>query len=106
MLSAQKLKEKILKDRYNSIIFKKSRGRGVYLIGGYIRDILRGEISKDRDFVVADDTKSFTYEIRKFIGGTLIEFKKGETTRLVLKDRVSIDFSRSMGPLEEDLSKR
>ena len=106
MLSAQKLKEKILKDRYNSIIFKKSRGREVYLVGGYIRDILRGKISKDRDFIVADDIKSFTHEIRKFIGGTLIEFKKGETTRLVLKDRVSIDFSRSMGTLEEDLSKR
>jgi len=106
MLSGKKLKEKILKDRYNSIIFKKSRGRGVYLVGGYIRDILRGKISKDRDFIVADDIKSFTHEISKFIGGTLIEFKKGETTRLVLKDRVSIDFSRSMGTLEEDLSKR
>jgi tRNA nucleotidyltransferase/poly(A) polymerase len=106
MLSAQKLKEKILKDRYNSIIFKKSRGRGVYLVGGYIRDILRGEISKDRDFIVADDIKSFTHEIRKFIGGTLIEFKKGETTRLVLKDGVTLDFSRPMGTLEEDLSKR
>ena len=106
MISGKKLKEKILKDRYNSIIFKKSRGREVYLVGGYIRDILRGKISKDRDFIVADDIKSFTHEIRKFIGGTLIEFKKGETTRLVLKDRVSIDFSRSMGTLEEDLSKR
>lgn len=106
MLSAQKLKEKILKDRYNSIIFKKSRGRGVYLVGGYIRDILRDKISKDRDFIVADDTKSFTHEIRKFIGGTLIEFKKGETTRLVLKDGVILDFSRPMGTLEKDLSKR
>jgi len=106
MLSGKKLKEKILRDRYNSIIFKKSRGRGVYLVGGYIRDILRGKISKDRDFIVADDIKSFTHEIRKFIGGTLIEFKKGETTRLVLKDGVTLDFSRPMGTLEEDLSKR
>ena len=106
MISGKKLKEKILKDRYNSIIFKKSRGRGVYLVGGYIRDILRGKISKDRDFIVSDDIKSFTHEIRKFIGGTLIEFKKGETTRLVLKDGVTLDFSRPMGTLEEDLSKR
>src|SRR4030042_1697542 len=52
MLSGKKLKEKILKDRYNSIIFKKSRGRGVYLVGGYIRDILRGKISKERDFTI------------------------------------------------------
>ena len=62
MLSAQKLKVKILKDRYNSIIFKKSRGREIYLVGGYIRDILRGKISKDRDFIVRDDIKSFVKE--------------------------------------------
>jgi len=106
MLSAQKLKEKILKDKYNSIIFKKSRGRGVYLVGGYIRDILRGKISKDRDFIVADDIRRFVNEVRKFIGGTLVEFKNAEMIRLVLKDGVTLDFSRPMGTLEEDLSKR
>jgi len=106
MLSGKKLKEKILKDRYNSIIFKKSRGKGVYLVGGYIRDILRGEISKDRDFIVSDDIRSFVNEVRKFIGGTLVEFKNAEMIRLVLKDGVTLDFSRPMGTLEEDLSKR
>jgi tRNA nucleotidyltransferase/poly(A) polymerase len=106
MLSAQKLKEKILRDRYNSIIFKKSRGREIYLVGGYIRDILRGKISKDRDFIVSDDIKGFVKEVKKLIGGTLVEFQKGETTRLVLKDGVTLDFSRPIGILDEDLSKR
>jgi tRNA nucleotidyltransferase/poly(A) polymerase len=106
MLSAQKLKVKILKDRYNSIIFKKSRGREVYLVGGYIRDILRGKISKDKDFIVSDDIKVFVKEVKKVIGGTLVEFQKGETTRLVLKDGVTLDFTRPMGTLYEDLSKR
>jgi tRNA nucleotidyltransferase/poly(A) polymerase len=106
MISGKKLKEKILKDRYNSIIFKKSRGRGVYLVGGYVRDILRGKISKDRDFIVSDDIRSFVNEVRKFIGGTLVEFKNAEMIRLVLKDGVTLDFSRPMGTLEEDLSKR
>lgn len=106
MLSAQKLKEKILKDRYNSIIFKKSRGREVYLVGGYIRDILRGKIPKDRDFIVSYDIRRFVNEVRKFIGGTLVEFKNAEMIRLVLKDGVTLDFSRPMGTLEEDLSKR
>jgi len=106
MLSGKKLKEKILKDRYNSIIFKKSRGRGVCLVGGYIRDILRGKISKDRDFIVSYDIRRFVNEVRKFIGGTLVEFKNAEMIRLVLKDGVTLDFSRPMGTLEEDLSKR
>jgi tRNA nucleotidyltransferase/poly(A) polymerase len=106
MLSGKRLKEKILKDRYNSIIFKKSRGRKVYLVGGYVRDILIGKISKDKDFIVSDDIKGFVKEIKKVIGGTLVEFQKGETTRLVLKDGVTIDFSRPIGTLYEDLSKR
>jgi tRNA nucleotidyltransferase/poly(A) polymerase len=106
MLSAKKLKEKILKDRYNSIIFKKSRGREVYLVGGYIRDILRGKISKDRDFIVRDDIKGFVKEVKKVTGGTVVEFQKGETTRLVSKGGVTLDFSRPMGTLDEDLSKR
>jgi tRNA nucleotidyltransferase (CCA-adding enzyme) len=55
---------------------------------------------------VSDDIKSFTREMRKFIGGTLVEFKNAEMIRLVLKDGVTLDFSKPMGTLEEDLSKR
>jgi tRNA nucleotidyltransferase/poly(A) polymerase len=106
MLSAQQLKVKILKDKYNSILFKKSRGRGLYLVGGYLRDILRGKDSKDRDFIVSDDLKVFVHTIKKILRGTIIEFKKGGTVRLVLKNGITMDFSSTRGSIIEDLSKR
>lgn len=106
VISEKKLKEKILKDKYNSIIFKKCMGRELYLVGGYIRDILRNKISKDRDFIVSDNVESFVKKIKKTIGGTIVKFKKGDTFRLVLKNRITMDFSSSKGSIEEDLSKR
>jgi len=104
--SAQKLRNRILKDRYNSIIFEKSRDQGVYLVGGYVRDALRGLSSKDRDYIITKDIENFVDEIREVINGTVVAFKKGEIIRLSLKDGVTFDFSKPAGPIEEDLLKR
>ncbi len=106
MLSAQRLKNKILRDRYNSIIFKANREGELYLVGGYVRDILRGVCSTDRDYIVSDDIKNFVNKIKETIKGSVIEFKRGGTTRIALNDGVTFDFSRPMGTLKEDLSKR
>lgn len=106
LLSEQEIKDKILKDRYNAIIFQKSRGKDLYLVGGYIRDALRDLRSTDRDYIVTHDIRNFVNEIREVINGTVVVFKKGETIRLALKDGLTFDFSKPMGPLEEDLSKR
>lgn len=106
MLSAQKLKEKILKDRYNSIIFKKNRGKEIYLVGGYIRDILRGKVSKDRDFIIRNDIQGFVNNLEKILKGTTVEFKKGDTIRVILKNGIIMDFSRMKGSIIEDLSMR
>jgi len=106
LLSAQKLRNKILKDRYNSIIFEKSRDQGVYIVGGYVRDVLQGLSSKDRDYIIMDNIKNFVDEIREVINGTVVTFEKGETIRLSLKDGVTFDFSKPAGSIEEDLLKR
>lgn len=104
--TAQKLRNRILKDRYNSIIFEKSRDQGVYLVGGYVRDALRGLSSKDRDYIITNDIENFVDEIREVINGTVVAFKKGGIIRLSLKDGVTFDFSKPAGPIEEDLLKR
>ncbi len=106
LLSDQKLQEKILKDRYNSIIFKKGYGKDFYLVGGYVRDILMGVFSQDRDYVLKGDARAFAYEIRNITGGSIVDFKKGGITRIVLKDGVTLDFSRCIGKIKEDISKR
>ncbi len=106
IFSAYRLKTKILSDRYNSIIFKVGKNRDLYLVGGYIRDILRGINSSDRDYIVSGDIRSFVNEIRKIVGGTTVEFKKGDMIRIALKDGLTFDFSKLIGTLKEDLSKR
>jgi len=106
MLSAQRLKDRILKDRYNSIIFEKGRGKNLYLVGGYIRDLLRGISSSDRDYILDDDIREFAREIKEITGGTLVEFTKDHMIRIAFKDGVTLDFSTPVGTIEEDLSKR
>jgi tRNA nucleotidyltransferase/poly(A) polymerase len=102
----KQIKYKILKDRYNSIIFEKGRAIEVYLVGGYIRDALMGLRSSDRDYIVNGDLRSFVNEIRDIIGGTIIEFKREGFIRLGFKEGLTFDFSELQGSLTEDLSKR
>ena len=102
----KQLKNRILKDRYNSIIFEKGRAIGVYLVGGYIRDALMGCRSSDRDYIVDGDLKTFVNEIRDIFGGTIIEFKREGFIRLGFREGLTFDFSEPQGSLTEDLSKR
>jgi len=106
IISSYTLKKKILKDKYNSIIFKKGKG-SVFLVGGYVRDILRGVKSSDRDYIITDrNLRPFVHEISSVIGGTVVEFKKDTMIRIALKNGATCDFSNIQGTLENDLSKR
>ncbi|MEW6418350.1 MAG: hypothetical protein AB1480_09535 [Nitrospirota bacterium] len=106
MISDYGLKNKILADQYNSIIFEKGRGRETYLVGGYIRDIFRGIYSPDRDYIVSGNKFPFVSEIRKIVRGTVVKFKKGDMIRIALKNGLTFDFSRLLSTLEEDLARR
>jgi len=106
MISAEKLKKIILSDKYNAIIFEKGRRKNVYLVGGYVRDLLRGSHSRDRDYIISGNVISLVKEIKDRIGGTIVTFKKGGTTRIATKNGLTLDFSKPAGTLNEDLSKR
>jgi len=106
MLSSSGIRKRILEDKYNALIFKRARGNVVYLVGGYLRDMIIGVRSHDRDYIVSGNLMEFVRSVQKRIGGTLIEFKKGSTVRLALKDENTLDFSEHSGPIEDDLSKR
>jgi len=105
-LTDKQLKNRILKDRYNSVIFEKGRAREVYLVGGYIRDTLMGCRSSDRDYIVDGDLKTFVRDIKDIFGGTIIEFKREGFIRLGFREGLTFDFSEPQGSLTEDLSKR
>jgi len=98
--------KKIHKDKYDSFIFDRGRRREVYLVGGYLRDLIRGIDSHDRDYIVRGNVLSFVRTIRKRTGGTIIEFKFKDTVRLALKTGHTLDFSHLEGTLEENLSQR
>jgi tRNA nucleotidyltransferase/poly(A) polymerase len=105
-LSLSALSKRILKDKYNSIIFEKGKDREVYLVGGYIRDIFRGISSTDRDYLINQDIDEFVRELNEIFHGTIVFFKKGTLRRIVLKNGITFDFSTPLGTLHEDLSKR
>jgi tRNA nucleotidyltransferase/poly(A) polymerase len=106
MITETKLKKIILSDKYNSTIFEMGRSRDVYLVGGYVRDLLRGYHSQDRDYIMSGNIMSLVQKIKKCVGGTIVTFKKGGTTRIATKNGLTFDFSKLVGTLNEDLSKR
>jgi tRNA nucleotidyltransferase/poly(A) polymerase len=100
------LRSKILSDTYNALIFQRQKGK-VFLVGGYIRDLLLGICSGDRDFILGINTEAFVRDLKKTLGGKAIQFKQGNTIRLAVKQEITLDFSDMAGEtLLEDLSKR
>lgn len=58
-------------------------GMNVFLVGGFVRDLLLGARNYDLDLVVEGDAISFGKELRNKTGGTLVEHRKFGTATLV-----------------------
>jgi len=106
VISDANLKEKILSDKYNAVIFEKGKRTDVYLVGGYIRDMLRGRHGQDRDYIVFGDVLSLAKQIKNLTGGKIVKFEKGDTMRIATKKGPIFDLSGASGALNEDLLKR
>ncbi|HEX8947881.1 MAG TPA: CBS domain-containing protein [Dissulfurispiraceae bacterium] len=61
-------------------------GYGAYLVGGCVRDLLRGEKNLDIDLVVEGDGIAFAKKLGKKIGAKVIVHQKFGTAQLILKD--------------------
>ncbi len=87
-------------------IFPKSRG--AYIVGGAIRDILRGRSPIDYDVAVVGDPVGFAHQVVKNTNGRLVEIgKSGQTIIRVVTEKTMIDISRVKGAsIEEDLRAR
>lgn len=97
------LKEKILSNPSVSAVF--GSGFEIYLVGGYVRDIIRGSTSTDLDFVFRGDAGGLISWLSSEIGGKAIEFKKGPLIKVIV-DKTTLDFAECKGKLEDDLSAR
>lgn len=97
------LETKILGNPVLSVIF--DSGLEVFIVGGYIRDLLRGSPSADIDFVLRGEIRSLVARVAERIGGKSLEFDKGPLMRIIF-GRTTLDFTELKGKLEDDLSAR
>ena len=108
------IKNIILRNSINAKVF--SLGREVYIVGGYLRDVLLGEKAKDIDYIVRGDIKEFALELlvqerktkaQNLLGNaTIVELKKEQMIRIVLKNGMTLDFTELKGKLEDNLRER
>lgn len=101
------IKKIILGNRVNSKIF--SLGREVYIVGGYLRDILIGKESKDIDCIVRGDIREFAAQLivqKKLNNSTIVELKKEQMIRIVLKNGLTLDFTELKSGIRDNLAGR
>ncbi len=103
--SAAGLRKKILGSSLNRSVF--STGRGVYLVGGYLRDIFVSSAhSRDLDYVVSEGLEEIVSRLSVALNATVVELGKERITRLVLRDTRTLDFSMINEDVELDLKSR
>ena len=100
--------KKILSDPINKWIFKTAQelNTDIYIVGGYMRDLLRGLKSNDKDFALKSKVEYIASKITKKFNGTFIVLKHKQTYRVVLKTKEALDFSYLNGSINNDLKER
>ena len=96
------ISEKILSDPINEWVFANA-GTEVFLVGGYIRDLLLDRASYDKDYALKSNAKNIAVKFAKEFKGTFIELKEEYTYRVALKDGQFIDFNNFEMEIEGDL---
>ena len=96
------ISEKILSNPINEWVFSNA-GTDVFLVGGYIRDLLLAKAAYDKDYVLKSKAKTIAVEFAKKFKGTFIELKEKLTYRVALKDGQFIDFNNFEKEIEGDL---
>ena len=87
----------------------KKRKAKVYLVGGYLRDLILKRKNKDLDFVFSGELTDFVKEFAKKINGSFFPLNDRYQTNRVInkKDDLTYDFTKMRGrSIEGDLGKR
>jgi tRNA nucleotidyltransferase/poly(A) polymerase len=88
------------------VILKKRKNQEIYIVGGYLRDLLIGRKVVDRDYAVKGNIKSFVKGIASDLGGKVISPGKWNLYRIVLPAGIFLDFTVVNKSIEHDLSQR
>ena len=106
------IRQNILKDPILCKLSKVAKEKKIplFLVGGYLRDLLFGTPGKDYDFVLPKDCSSSIKMIEEILGLRFFKVGKEEmnaTTHRVIKEGLSIDVAYLQGEtIEEDLKRR
>ena len=99
------ISRKILSDPLNKWLFSVS-GLKIYLVGGYIRNILLGKSAADRDYVIKGSVEEIARHTADKFKGTFFQFKSKGTHRVALNNGSCLDFTEVKGDIRSDLSLR
>ncbi len=105
-------RQEIHKDVILSKLMTRSKEKAIplFLVGGYLRDLLLGRRSKDYDFTLPKESSTFIPDIEEALGYRFFKVGKDEmntATYRVNKEEISVDLTFRQGEtIEEDLGKR
>jgi len=104
-IETQRLRKRVLRNRFNSGVFR--AGEEVYLVGGYLRDlVIKDAHSRDLDYVAGKNIRRLVNSVSKALGGRVVELRKERMLRVVLPGGVTLDFSKMDGDILNDLKGR
>jgi tRNA nucleotidyltransferase/poly(A) polymerase len=99
------LRKKILSDPINRWVFEHSSS-DVFLVGGYVRDLIIGRKSADRDFAVEGDIDKLSLDLARKFKGKVITISRFNISRVITKNREFIDITPLGQNIKSNLQKR
>jgi putative nucleotidyltransferase with HDIG domain len=111
-MDMSQLRENIYQDPILSKLSELAKGRNIplFLVGGYLRDLLLGIPRKDYDFALPKDASLFIATIEEALCFHFFKVGKEEmntTTYRITKEHMSLDLTFLQGKkIEEDLQRR
>ncbi len=111
-MDLNRLREEILNDPILSEVSRlaKEKKTSLFLVGGYLRDLLLGARAKDYDFALPKEDASFIETIEEALHLHFFKVGKEElstTTYRIIKENMSIDLAFLQGEtIDEDLHRR
>ncbi len=70
-----------------------SHGCKLYVVGGFVRDLILGRNNFDIDLVVEPNAIDFARELNRFLDGRIIVYEQFGTAKIILKDGLRLDFA-------------
>jgi tRNA nucleotidyltransferase/poly(A) polymerase len=108
----ESIKQAVLKDPILSKLSRLAKEKRIplFLVGGYLRDLLLGTERKDYDFALPKDAFSSVQTIEETLGFHFFKVGKEETNTVtfrIIREGVSVDIAFFQGEtIEEDLKRR